>query len=71
MQECIEEAIKENRGSANLQQIYDYVLKQIQESNIKSNDYRHTIRGVLYKLVKHEILIRDDKTKVYHFPIIN
>lgn len=68
IQECIFEAIGNNDGKASLQEIYRYTSEQIKASNVESTDYKHTVRGLLNRLVKQGKLTRNYKTQFYELP---
>lgn len=67
IESCIVNAINDNGGSASLQQIYVYVSDQIKDGNVVSSDFKHTVRGLLSRMIREDKIIRDDKTHFYRF----
>jgi len=68
IESCIVDAVKDNGGSASLQQIYVIVSDQIKDGNVVSSDYKHTVRGLLSRMIREGKIIRDNKTQFYKFP---
>lgn len=56
VQQLIIEALNKHGGIAHLKEIYSYVEDHLTEVGVYTEDYRHTVRGILTKLKKDGIV---------------
>ena len=63
--ELILEALQETQGSTSINQIYSYVNKELGSQEKALKDYKHTVRGILYRLVKTGKVLKSEKIGFY------